>query len=36
MELLPFGRDSDVTKLMNDNDEYSYLYVVGSEGPYVR
>jgi len=32
MELLP-GRDGDVRKLMKSNDEYTYLYVIGSEGP---
>ncbi|KAJ8430905.1 hypothetical protein Cgig2_008408 [Carnegiea gigantea] len=31
-ELLPLGRDGDVKKLMNGNDEYAYLYVAGSEG----
>ena len=33
MELLPLGQDGDVKKLMKGNDEYAYLYVVGSEGP---
>ncbi|KAJ8432093.1 hypothetical protein Cgig2_001174 [Carnegiea gigantea] len=32
MELLPLGRDADVGKLMKGNDEYAYVYVVGSEG----
>ncbi|KAJ8434229.1 hypothetical protein Cgig2_005908 [Carnegiea gigantea] len=31
-ELLPLGRDGDVKKLMKGNDEYTYLYVEGSEG----
>ncbi|KAJ8435605.1 hypothetical protein Cgig2_016429 [Carnegiea gigantea] len=33
MELLPLGRDGNVRKLMKVNNEYTYLYVAGSEGP---
>ncbi|KAJ8446519.1 hypothetical protein Cgig2_027481 [Carnegiea gigantea] len=29
------GRDGDVKKLMKGNDEYTYLYMAGSEGPCV-
>ncbi|KAJ8432866.1 hypothetical protein Cgig2_033871 [Carnegiea gigantea] len=36
LDLLPLGRDGDVKKLMKGNDEYTYLYVVGSEGPCVQ
>ena len=35
-ELLPFGRDGDVKKLMKGNNEYAYLYVARSEGPCVE
>ena len=32
MELLLFGRDGHVRKLVKGNDEYAYLYMAGSEG----
>ncbi|KAJ8431233.1 hypothetical protein Cgig2_020778 [Carnegiea gigantea] len=35
LELLPLGQGGDVKKLMKGNDEYTYLYVAGSEGPCV-
>ncbi|KAJ8431694.1 hypothetical protein Cgig2_006550 [Carnegiea gigantea] len=35
LESLSLGRDGDVKKFMKGNDEYAYLYVEGSQGPYV-
>jgi len=31
--LVPFGRDGDLLKLVNNNNQYAYMYMSGSDGP---